>query len=412
MLFKYIRITFLSVQNKIKLLPMVLKKSLLAVCFAGSFFPMSLWADQNIIKQEQSPSVFESIWNLPKLYENKNNPYMQSFSLVGRYHGQYWAADSEGNSDDDWENRRIYVGFNTRLFKQFTLEIQISINDDFDPVYKALYDAFIKWETEGDNFAVSVGRLDYVYTGMERSTSSKKIKTMERALIVNQVMPGEVIGGYANGKIGGLRYQTGLFSGSIEDEFTSFEGGFAALLGISYEVPLFYDKGSLHLDYLYNDGDEENNALKPYENIISLWHEGHKGPLAVGIDLTAADGVDEQSDVFGLTLLPSYDLIQNLVLDGDKLQLALRYHYASSSDKYGLKFNKRYEQPVTSGKGDSYNSAYLGLNYYIYQQKLKLMAGIEYFDMSGVTDENEEDSIAADRNVDGWSFISGLRFYF
>ncbi len=361
-------------------------------------------------QQEQSPAVFASIWKLPKLYQNKNNPYIQSFALVGRYHGQYWMAESEGSYDNDWENRRLYLGFNTRLFKQFTLEAQINVNDDFDPVYKALYDAFIKWENVDNDFAVSIGRLDYVYTGMERTTSSKRIKTMERALLVNLIMPGEVIGGYAKGKIGRLTYHTGLFSGSIEDEFTSFAGGFGALLGFSYGAPLFYDKGSLHLDYLYNSGDEDNNAFKAYENIVSLWHEGQKGALTIGVDLTVATGVNEQSDVFGLTLLPTYDLVHNLFLSGDKLQLALRYHYASSSDDYGLKFSKRYEQPVTSGKGDFYNSWYLGLNYSIYQQKLKFMTGFEYFDMAGVADEDS--TITNDRDVDGWSFISGIRLYF
>lgn len=362
--------------------------------------------------REQSPAVFDSIWSLSELHKNKENPYIQKFDLVGRYHGQYWIADSEGNYDNDWENRRMYVGFNAKFFHNFTLEVQININDDFDPFYNGLYDAFLQWEDDAQDFEISIGRLDYVYTGMERTTSSKKIKTMERALLVNQVMPGEVVGIYLKDKKGAFSYQAGLFSGSIEDEFTSFAGGFAALLGIGYELPLFFDKGALHLDYLYNNGDEDNSAFKPYENIISLWHEGQKGALGIGIDLTAASGVDEQSDVFGLTLLPTYDLVQNLFLSGDKLQLALRYHYASSSDDYGLKFNKRYEQPVTSGNGDSYNGYYLGLNYFIYQQKLKLMAGIEYFDMGGVADEDEENTLTGDRSVDGWNFISGVRLYF
>ena len=363
-------------------------------------------------QEQQSPAVFDSIWSLSELYKNKENPYIQKFDLVGRYHGQYWIADSEGNYDNDWENRRMYVGFNAKFFHNFTLEVQININDDFDPFYNALYDAFLQWEDDAKDFAISIGRLDYVYTGMERTTSSKKIKTMERALLVNQVMPGEVIGIYVKDKKGAFSYQAGLFSGSIEDEFTSFKGGFGALLGFAYELPLFYDKGSLHLNYLYNNGDEDNNAFKTYENIISLWHEGQRGPLGIGIDLTAASGVDEQSNVFGLTLLPTYDLVENLIIGGDKLQLALRYHYASSSDDYGLTFNKRYEQPVTSGKGDSYNGYYLGLNYFIYQQKLKLMAGIEYFDMGGVADEDEKNTLTGDRSVDGWNFISGVRLYF
>ena len=374
------------------------------VCF---LYPTSLLAESET-QQEQSPALFDSIWNASTLYNDKNNPYVQSFSLVGRYHGQYWVADAGENKDEDWENRRMYLGFNGKLFQQFTLEVQVSLNDDFNPAYKGLYDAFIKWETLEKDFSISGGRLDYVYTGLERSTSSKKIKTMERALLVNLVMPGEVIGLYAKGKKGDLSYQAGIFSGSIKDEFTDFEGGFGTLLGLSYKAPLFYDKGTLHLDYLYNDGDPDNNAFKDYEHILSIWHQGKIGPLEIDTDFTTASGIEDQSDIFGFTVLPSYDFAQNLLIPGDKLQLALRYHYASSSDDFGLKFNKRYEQKVVSGEGGSYNSYYIGLNYYIYQQKLKIMTGFEYFDMSDVV----MDETTNTEDVTGWNFISGVRLYF
>ena len=86
--------------------------------------------------------------------------------------------------------------------------------------------------------------------------------------------------------------------------------------------------------------------------------------------------------------------------------------YALSKDDHGLNFNRRYEQKVASGKGDSYHSVYLGLNYMIYQQKLKLMAGLEYFDMTGVANDNEINTIAGNRSVDGWNFITGVRLYF
>lgn len=361
---------------------------------------------------EQAPEVFAKVWNAPNLYEDKGNNYIQEFSLVGRYHGQFWSIESDKEKDDGWENRRMYVGFNSKLFQQFTLELQVSLNDDFDPVYKGLYDAFIQWENGAKDFAISMGRLDYVYTGMERTTSSKKIKTMERALLVNQTMPGEVVGLYARGNSGNFIYQTGLFSGSIEDEFTSFVGGFAALFGLAYELPFFYDTGTLHLDYLYNDGNDENNAFKPYEHIVSLWHQGQKGPWGMDIDFTTASGGGGDNDVLGLTLLASYDFAHNLMVSEDKLQLALRYHYASSSEDFGLQFSKRYEQKVTSGRGDSYSSCYLGLNYYIYQQKLKLMAGVEYFDMSNVAIGDDMTPTTMTHSLDGLSFISGVRFYF
>ncbi len=386
---------------------MPFKKTVLICCLAAFSYPACLFASQNEQQGGSSP-LFDSIWNASKLYADNANPYIQSFSIIGRYHGQYWMADSEDNRDDGWENRRMYLGFNSKFLKQFTLEIQISLNDEFNPAYKGLYDAFIKWETSTKDFAASVGRLDYVYTGLERSTSSKKIKTMERALVVNLVMPGEVIGLYAKGAAGDFSYHTGLFSGSIKDEFTDFKGRFATLIGLGYNAPLFYDKGTLHLDYLYNNANPDNNAFKPYEHIVSIWHQGQVGPFGIDTDFTAASGIGDQSDIFGFTILPSYDFAQNLIVPGDKLQLALRYHYASSSDDYGLKFSKRYEQKVAIGEGDAYNAYYLGLNYYIYQQKLKLMTGVEYFDMANVTTGEG----TATENVSGWNFISGIRLYF
>lgn len=385
----------------------VTKGVLLTTCFLGCFVPSTLWAVEEDVNNGTAKELFESIWSAPKLYKNKDNPYIQDFSLVGRYHGQYWLSDSGDAREDDWENRRFYFGFNTKLFKQFTVEVQISANEDFDPFYKGLYDAFIKWQPPETKFELSVGRLDYVYTGMERTTSSKKITTMERALLVNQLMPGEVVGIYSKGKSGDLSYQAGLFSGSIEDEFTSFDGGFGALIGLGYNLPLFYETGALHLDYLYNDGNEENNAFKPYENILTLWHQGQTGPLGIGIDLTMGTGVNDQSDVFGLTILPTYDFAHDLLIGGDKLQLAFRYHYASSADDHGLNLAKRYEREVAFGEGDSYNSFYTGLNYYIYGNKLKLMAGLEYWDM-----DNIEDTDTDENSVDGWTFITGVRLYF
>jgi hypothetical protein len=361
--------------------------------------------------EESAPQQLRTIWNAAELYKNNDNPLVQKFDLVGRYHGQYWIADSGGDYANDWENRRMYAGFNARLLHNVTLEIQVNINDDFDPFYKGLYDAFVQWEDDAREFGISVGRLDYVYTGMERSTSSKKIKTMERSLVVNQVMPGEVVGIYLKQKRGGFSWQAGLFSGSIEDEFTDFSGGFAALAGLACSAPLLLDSGTLHLDYLYNNGNSDNTAFKPYKNIISLWHEGRKGALGAGLDLTLATGADGESDLFGLTLLPTWDLAENLLIPADSLQLALRYHFASSSDSGGLHFSKRYQQPVTSGRGDRYNSGYLGLNYYIYGQKLKLMGGLEYFDMAGVADDGDAPE-GATHGEHGWNFISGVRFYF
>jgi hypothetical protein len=59
---------------------------------------------------------------------------------------------------------------------------------------------------------------------------------------------------------------------------------------------------------------------------------------------------------------------------------------------------------VATGAGDHYQAYYLGLNYFLNDDKLKLMAGAEYAQMlDSVTDGGE---------YQGWTYLAGLRLYF
>ena len=350
---------------------------------------------------------FDRVWSATNLYDNDSSGGLQQLSLIGRYHGQYWYSESQDRSDQDWENRRMFFGLEAKFADRFTFESQIAIAEDFDPFYDGLYVTFLEWERQDGTLSISGGRLDFLYTGLERSLSSKRIRTMERALLVNQIMPGEVVGLHGTGEAENLVWHAGLFSGSIEDEFTRFDGGIAGVLGLAAPLPLFSGSGTVFLDYLYNDGDEENSAFEPYGDIVSLWHQGDSGHWALGLDLTWANGAGEVSDVWGLTILPSRMIGSDLLMADDSLELAVRYHYAESDRPGGLSFARRYEQPVTRGDGDRYQSIYLGTTYLIYQHKLKLMAGAEYFRMDGV-----QVAETAEASRDGWSVIAGLRLYF
>ena len=96
-------------------------------------------------------------------------------------------------------------------------------------------------------------------------------------------------------------------------------------------------------------------------------------------------------------MIPSYFI-------GDGLQLVGRVQVATSNDPDGLKPPGRYEEASllpTGGdaKGNTFVSTYLGLNYYIYGHKLKVMTGVEYTHLGG-------------GDYDGTTFYSGLRFSF
>jgi len=352
----------------------------------------------------QAKDSLERIWEVFQLYDNKENSVIQEFSIVGRYHGQYYSVNAGHGSIDNWENRRVYLGAEAVLLHTFTVHAQIKISEDFNPFYNGLYQAYIKWSPL-KSFSLSAGRLDFLFAGLERTVSSTKIVTFERGLLANQLLPGEVIGAVALGKFGDFSYRAGVYSGSIEKEFTSFAGGFGAVVGIGYKLPLFYSDGSLHLDYLYNNGNPSNNALEPYDHIVSLWHQGHIRRLSLGLDMTWGHGIEEISPVWGITALGTYEVSKDLLFKGDALEAVLRYQYASSKGDSGLQLQSRYEQKVVpEGSGNAYNAIYAGINYRIFSDRLKLMTGAEYAVM--------ENSASACKSYNRWTLFAGVRLYF
>jgi len=360
--------------------------------------PTTFW------KRIREKSLYERIWESTRLYENEDNKVIQAFSIIGRYHGQYWSVNADQGAADDWENRRMFVGVEAQLFRDFTAQVQMNIREDLSPVYGGLYQAFAQWEPS-DALSASVGRIDYLFTGFERSISSNRIATLERGLLVNQLMPGEVVGVIARGEPGAFSYRAGVFSGSIEDEFTSFAGGMGAMAGVGSSLPLFYEKGSLHLDYLYNDGNASNNALEPYDHVVSLWHHGTIGPFSLGVDVTAGHGIDGRKSVGGVTFLPTYDIGKAMMRKEDALQAVLRYQYAASDGADGLELQQRYEGEVASGAvGDAYHAVYAGLNYLIFQHRFKVMSGAEYSVMNSST--------LGRSSYKGWTYSTAVRVFF
>ncbi|MFT4549506.1 MAG: phosphate-selective porin OprO/OprP, partial [Verrucomicrobiales bacterium] len=114
--------------------------------------------------------------------------------------------------------------------------------------------------------------------------------------------------------------------------------------------------------------------------------------------LIYADGYD--GDAYGAIIIPTYDLTE-------KLQLVGRYQYAHG-DNDSLRAQSRYERRVPDitdgGRGEEYHAFYTGLNYYICDHKLKLMAGAEYADL--------QDKAGDGGDFEGWTLFTGVRMYF
>jgi len=352
---------------------------------------------------ETEQSTFDRIWGLATLYEG-DGPVLQELSFVGRYHGQHHSANGESGQDQGWEHRRIRLGLAGRFLRDFDFKFALDMAFEDDrptdhlTLKNGLTDAFVAYQPS-EAFRAVLGKHWVRYT-QEGSTSSNRIRTVERSLLVNQVWPTpELLSGVmVEGHLGGgeLVYRVGAYAGDKQRGLTRFEAGvgFLASLGHSFGAVLGSDEVLVRADWFYNDGHPENNAFRDYAHVVSLGGNIDAGKFALTVDVLAAEGLDGVSDAWGLVLLPSYSLT-------DRLEGVVRYHHAASSEPGGLSAAPRHEEPAGGGVGDNYHSAYAGLNYYVYGQQLKVMSGVEFSVLDGGNEPG----------WDGWTLFLGTRVF-
>lgn len=378
---------------------MLVSAALLPTAEAGEVvIPTSGKALVEPVVPAKEKSIYDKIWGLATLYENKENPLLQKLALTGRYHGQYYLVDDGESSDDGWDNRRIRVGLKGDFLQQFSFNVQVDLNPDVSPSYTGLTDAYVDWKPSKD-FRLRVGKQPVEYT-YEGSTSSNEILTIERSLITSTVWPSPeyITGVVASGAVGHWVYAVGGFAGDQEKEFSEFDAGAGILARVGYDFSgsVGLDKALITAGYFYNDGDSGNTAFRKFTNTGSLSLQLAKGRVGVVTDFLAAEGLGSQPDVFGFIVMPYYNITE-------KLQAVLRYAYASSEGENGLSLTSRYEQKVAAGKGDEHQAVYGGLTYRIYGDKFKVMSGVEYSDMSGGDDGG---------SFNGWTWVSAVRLSF
>ncbi len=341
--------------------------------------------------QPKEESVFDSIWGLASLYKNDSNSFLEELALTGRYHGQYHYEDEGGKTDDDWDNRRFRLGLEATMFDKH-LKLKAEMFSDLNPggeFYEGFTDLHAAWKFS-DELTVTVGKQKPKF-GYDWSTSSRLIKTFERGALINQFKPDYAPGVSLSGKSGKLSYYGGVFSDQVDGEFGQFDGGFSIVASIGYDVADVFgtDKAQVRLDYIHSERDTLDTIFTTFDNGVSASLEIKQGDLGLVSEVLA--GFGDQNNV-ALILTPTYDITK-------KLQLVGRYQLGLSDSDTGLAPQKRYEKDVGAGNGDVYNAFYLGFNYFIYGDKLKLMAGAEYSTMSG------------DKGNDTLSLLAGIRAY-
>ena len=352
------------------------------------------------IKSEASS--FDQLWSLASLYSDQDS-FINQVSLFGRMDANWTAVDTDHGDWSDLELRRLRAGLRVKFADQFVLKTEVRFLPFEDPICDGLTETSLTW-TLDPTFNLSIGKQLSRYT-QEGGISAHELLTIERSLLANTFWVGEdnySTGISASGKLGAWQYYAAALSGEGDKAFGKLDAGWygVAVIGYDFARPLGLERAVLRGDYVYNDGDPGNTTTKPFSDTYIIGWDMKQDRFGLVGNVVTGSGIGKQPDVWGFVLIPTYDLAK-------RLQLVARYTFVDSDGADGIKPQRRYENevPDISGThGDRYHALYAGLNYYIYGQRLKLQAGIQYSRMS--------DSAGNGGDFDAWTYSTGFRFFF
>ncbi|MDB6138848.1 MAG: Phosphate-selective porin [Verrucomicrobiaceae bacterium] len=354
----------------------------------------------------EQPSLFDKIWAVPVLYKNNENPVIEEFDLTGRFQLDYFNIDSNKGDNDFTEIRRFRLGVDTYWADRF-IQVKATVdtalrNFNADEVfYNRMTDLFIQFHFN-DAFNLRVGKFE-PHFGYDREFSDNTQKFFERSVFDDQVFNNTgndyVTGAAVSGKIGNWGYQAAIFSDQVDKEFGQFNGGQSYLAEISYDFSkaLQSDKALWVLDYMHMDNNAKSNVFNTMQNAAATYFDYQKGKFGLVSQLGYGNGIDSKGDIYEFMIMPTYLITK-------QLEFVVRYQLGLASQDNGITTLNRQEKTIGKFTGDAYNAGYVGLNYYLYGQKLKLMVGEQFAELRGGT--------GANAGYQGWTTLAGLRLFF
>ncbi|MEM6581188.1 MAG: porin [Pseudomonadota bacterium] len=365
--------------------------------------------------ETSSIEAFDRLWSKVTLWQSEDG--LGYAALSGRLQADsYWYSADEDDvppgADDHAEDfvwRRFRFGGKGKFHSGVTwgLEADLNLNNEIDDWYTRLTDAYLGYSfSKALNLRVLKQSVAFTLDG---AISSKNLLTPERNNVTNNLWDSDEY--YSGVQLSGSfledwSYKAGVFSGEDDDEIEFSQVGYFTLTSIGYNFAKDLDmkNATVRIDYVYNSKNDDkpndlnNNRTTNHRHTVtlaSLWAWGDVG-LNAGATLgTGMSNLAEQSELRGFSVTPYYSLDRHN-------QFVARYTFIESEDENGIRLN-RYESELVSGRGDEYNEFFVGYNLYIYGQKLKLQAGVQYTDMSDSANDGGEYS--------GWGLTTAFRNY-
>ena len=355
--------------------------------------------------QPKEESVYDKIWNLAKIYKNDNNPVIEEFDLIGRFQFDFFNVSSDRGHTNFWEIRRFRLGEDAFFFNRH-LEIKAELDTNLRS-YKAdevFYNRFTNLYAKfyiNDAVNLRLGKFEPHY-GYDREFTDNLQKFFERGFYDDQIIGSKdyVSGAELSGKIGNWGYLAAIYSTNVDKEFGQFNGGQAYHAEINYDFSKAWgaDKALWVLDYMHMDGKNKNtNVFTNAKNVAATYIDYQKGKFSFVGQLGYDNQIGGKGDIYQAMVMPGYMIT-------DKLEVIFRYQLGLASKDNGITTLGRQQTTVGKFTGDTYNAGYIGLNYYLYGQKLKFMLGEEYANLRGGT--------GPVAGYSGWTTWAGFRLFF
>jgi hypothetical protein len=357
-------------------------------------------------------SALEKLWDLPVIYKNDSNHFIEELDFTGRFQLDWFGIDSNKDAtfkqgDIDYtEIRRFRLGIDSwfldrHLQLKATVDTALAAYHKQAVFYNRMTDLYLNWKVS-DALSIRAGKFE-PHFGYDREFSDNLQKFFERSVFDEQVFNNTgndyTSGVSVSGKIRNWGYQVAMFSNQVNKEFGIFNGGSSELFELSYDLSkaMGADKALLAADYMHMDLNGQSNVFNTMHNALATYFDWQKGRFGLVTQFGYGNGTTAKGDLASFMIMPTYYLIP------EKLELVTRYQFGSSDQPNGITTLGRQVSNVGKFTGDTYNSGYVGLNYYIYGQKAKLMVGGQYDELTGGTGKNA--------NYRGWTTLVGFRLF-
>jgi phosphate-selective porin OprO and OprP len=335
---------------------------------------------KGILTQDEAREIQEQVAKAgkPAPLVRPSSDNIKDLQILGRIHTQagYSRAENDHGSDDysTAELRRVRLGIRGTLFQNFRAHLEANLlPHDF-----SMRSAYLEWRQYRPAH-IRMG-LEKAAFGFEETTSSAAILTVERSNINNQMWtsPGTEMNGISLWGVAGLFYYgAGIYTGRGNVNPDSLDRYlYNASVGLSLDSWMPENqKLGFRLDGISND---DSGAQFVHEHGLAASSQYVLGPFDLRVEYL-------QAHPFGGGALRGGYIMPSYYFTG-KLQGVLRYEIASA-DKTTIRAPSRYVRRTgispsnASQRGTAFQAIYVGLNYYISGDNLKVMGGFEYSEL-------------------------------